>query len=386
MDSVMVHRIGRASSIRSLFLAFALWGAVGSRGAQVVPMGRDPGGALERAVRTIERTLNEQNRLSPFTPQLDIDRHLRPLRHTPAILVSSPWCGGEPLFIQAPEYVWARIPGEPRRTPFFYGVELGTLEGRTREVRFPPLEEPAWQRRVDGGLELNVRLSGGFVQRLQAIPHDRMFEIRFGVTNHSDKPLDELSCQLCLSPRGLSNLGGRDPDTVSMLWRGDVIDWTFFGQGLSWMDEQRDPMTCRIVESCFFVAASRDSRIEKWEREPLQRGNRMRLQEPIDIPAIVKSDRGGNQHVLVYSPAARGTLYNAKGPCFHSDPEIAGIAPGETRWASTYFAFFEGDVSEPLRALAREHAELRQGAGYLDGPGLDCRDASSSQAHAFLGR
>jgi hypothetical protein len=70
--------------------------------------------------------------------------------------------------------------------------------------------------------------------------------------------------------------------------------------------------------------------------------------------------------VLIYSPFAQNAFYNAFAPCMHADPRTLGAAPGETRWASTYFAFYEGHIGQLLRSLAQEHETLKRNEGHLD--------------------
>ena len=322
---------------------------------------------MEQVLNSIESAVQRHNNLAPFVMRIDWDRRLPPTRNTPAIRVGSPWNEGQALYIQTPEIAWAQMSDEEHAVPFFYGIDVDSPEVSHGKPRYPQLEKPAWKRRADGSLELNVRLEGGYVQRFRVIPHDRLLEIRFGVTNASAASIVELRCQLCLIFRLLPGLDDQGPETSSFLCDNQVTHWASLGQDLAWMDTLRDPATGKILRSCFFQASTQDYPPEGWRSRPLQQRNTMRLAKLVDLPAIVKSSRDSDRHVLVYSPFGRSVFYNARMPCMHSDPLMIGPAVGETRWASTYVVFYEGDVERLLRDLDREHDQLKRQEGYLGG-------------------
>ena len=55
--------------------------------------------------------------------------------------------------------------------------------------------------------------------------------------------------------------------------------------------------------------------------------------------------------MLVYTPFGRKAFFNALGPCAHADPYLDRIAPGETRWLSTWLLLAEGDPGPLVERL-----------------------------------
>ena len=87
----------------------------------------------------------------------------------------------------------------------------------------------------------------------------------------------------------------------------------------------------------------------------------------LDFPAIAKQDTARtNRYLVVYSPFGRNTFYNVLFPCFHADPHMNQVEPGETRWTISYFALFEGDIDRFLVALKDLHCGLKREEGILE--------------------
>ena len=307
------------------------------------------------------------NRLAPFQPTIRIGDDWGMERHTPMVKCDTPWDSRDQLYIEVPEYTWASVPGDPNNgSPFYYGRALNQAELNKWTLRYPSLEPPAWKETSGNVLALDNPLQGGYVQRFRVIPHDRLLEIRFGITNNSEKPLENLRCQLCAMPHAVESLKERWPTSSKMFAAGKVISWDAAGQPLSWLDEFHDKATGRFSQSCFFLAGCG----APTESRPTDRKDLMWLAKDLDVPAIAKVSGGdGTGHsLIVYSPSADTAFYNSLVPCFHADPQMRRIDPGETRWTVTYYVFYAGDLIKFFEKLTVLHGVLKTQLGILDSP------------------
>ena len=92
----------------------------------------------------------------------------------------------------------------------------------------------------------------------------------------------------------------------------------------------------------------------------------MWLHQAADLPAQAKADsQGKDRYVIVYSPFGRQIFYNCLVPCYHCDPHMDRIAPGETRWTVSYFIFFRGDLKRFFLALREIHTNAKRTEGLL---------------------
>ena len=309
---------------------------------------------------------DSMNALVPFSPAIWTEDRDRTRRNTPMVYANSPWDPEDTLWIEVPEYVWASVPGDEHNdSPLFYGREFGLKKMFT--VRYQSRETPRWKKRPGGGVELNNPLEGGYIVRFKVIPHDRMVEVRFGITNNSHKPLNRLRCQLCMMSHKVKCLAERWPTSSKMLAGGDVISWDEAGQDLSWLDKYQDKQTGQFSQSCFLLASLQGYRTREYIEPHLPHGELMWLDTTLDVPAIAKQDTARtNRYLVVYSPFGRNTFYNVLFPCFHADPHMNQVEPGETRWTISYFALFEGDIERFLVALKDLHCGLKREEGILE--------------------
>ncbi len=302
------------------------------------------------------------NKLESFTPRIYTADYLGE-RHTPLVAATMPWDRGDELCIEVPEYAWAEVPGDKHSgAPFYFGRRIGHTKKDEWVVRYPSKEEPTWKEMEGGGLALDNPLEGGYVVRFRVIPYDRMIEVRFGITNGSEKPLMNLRCQLCAKPHKIKSMSERWPTEAKLFADGEVISWDGAGQELSWLNRYRRP-DGSFRQSCFFLAPTKDHVPENWERMERQKGSLMWLDRLIDVPAIAKCDKNEKRFLIVYSPFGRRAFYNVNFPCFHADPYMKRILPGETRWTTSYYVMFNGD----LKAFFEKLAEVHEGVKREDG-------------------
>lgn len=306
------------------------------------------------------------NRLRSFTPRILSEDPGATRRHTPLLHVEAPWAPIGVFGLEVPEYSWAHVPGDPNNgDPFFYGRQIGV--SKEWEIRYPSLEAPRWKDCGDGCLALDVPLTGGYVQRFRVFSHDRVIEVQFGITNRSEKPLRNLRCQICLTSNRVPALAERWPTSSKFYSRGETVTWDALGQDLSWLNPYRDTRRGRFSQSCFFLAPLEGYEPRNYPEKERSRQDLMWFNRPIDVPAIAKvSPNDDGQAMVVYSPHGRSAFYNVLVPCFHADPHMNVIAPGETRWTSSFLILFEGDLDDFFKKLAELHNGAAREEGYLD--------------------
>jgi len=308
------------------------------------------------------------NALPRFEPAFAPGEEPRPgfVRNVPMLRVSTPWKAGETLWIQVPEHSWTHLPDAPdTRRLLFAGDDISNLTPRLRSRPFAQTAAASWMERADGGIELRSALSGGVSVTYQALPGDRFFELRFGVTNSSEVPLLETFSQFCLVFREFEALKQQSPETSWMLADGGVVGWGDAGQDLSWIEAMRDPDSGLLTKPCFFQALVRGCADERYPPKEYQARDFMWLRRTLDAPIVVKSSPDRRRHFALYSPFGRTIMYNALGPCCHVDPYMDGVAPGETRWSVVYGIFFEGELGELCAKLGEVDRVLRRTAGFL---------------------
>ena len=195
----------------------------------------------------------DMNQLRSFTPRVLSEDPNATRRHTPLLHFEAPWHPAEAFGLEVPEYSWAHVPGDPNNgDPFFYGRQIGLVKDWV--MRYPSLETPQWNKTGDGVLALDAPLKGGYVQRFRVAAHDRVIEVRFGITNGSDQPLTNLRCQLCLRSNGVKALAERWPTSSKIYSKGETVTWNSNGQDLSWLNRYRAQRGDRFTQSCFFIA------------------------------------------------------------------------------------------------------------------------------------
>jgi hypothetical protein len=165
----------------------------------------------------------------------------------------------------------------------------------------------------------------------------------------------------------IKSLAERWPTSSKMLTGGEVISWDGAGQDLAWLDGYHDKQTGRFSQSCFFLASLEGYRVREYIEPHLPHGELMWLDTTLDVPAIAKEDtENKNRYLVVYSPFGRNTFYNVLFPCFHADPYMNRVDPGETRWTISYFMLFEGAIERFLIALKELHQGLSREDGILE--------------------
>ncbi len=314
--------------------------------------------ATQAKIQALVRS--ELNKLPPYTPKVWTGEYFAK-RHTPIVYTSAPWDEGDECWIEVPEYVWAEVPGDPHKgSPFYYGRQIGTNKEWT--MRYSSEEEPVWRKIEGGGLALDNPLEGGYTVRFRVIPCDRIIEVRLGITNDSGKPLRNVRCQLCMMPHKIKSLTERWPTSSRMLAGGEVISWDAAGQDLSWLNPHRKP-DGSFSQSCFFLAPVKGHVPADWDKQNRRYGSVMWLDEVVDIPAVAKSDKQESRSLIVYSPFGRNAFYNCLVPCFHSDPHMNLVPPGETRWTTSYYLMYNGNLKSFLLKLAGLHEEVQRQEG-----------------------
>lgn len=306
------------------------------------------------------------NLLPPFTPRLRAEKGTERspwrARHTPILVLSTPWTEGGVFFLEVPEYVWGRTASDRRPGPLYYGRSLKqALSHGIKDwvIRFPSQETPVWRSCISGALALDNPLDGGITVRFRVVPHDRILEVRVGITNRRAEPITGVRTQLCVMSHREPVLAERHPTSSWLLSDGKAITWTAAGQDLGWLEEHRVPGTDRFTQSCYLMAS-----VGSGPTPGRLQGVRLQLARHIDVPAIAKADSERRRALVVYSPDSTGVFYNVLVPCFHADPRMGDVPAGETRWTRSYYLFFEGDLETFLRGLARIHETLGgQGKG-----------------------
>lgn len=213
-----------------------------------------------------------------------------------------------------------------------------------------------------------MRLKGDYVQRFRVSAYDRVVEARFGITNESSQPLTKVRCQLCLRSNGVKALAERWPTSSKIYSKGEVVTWDSTGQDLSWLNRYRAAKGDRFSQSCFFLAPLKGHEPGGYSEKVRVREDLMWFNRPIDVPAIAKADQNtdGRGAIIVYSPHGRNAFYNVLVPCFHADPHMKAIGPGETRWTSSFFILFEGNLDSFFSTLAELHKRIAREDGSLD--------------------
>ena len=298
------------------------------------------------------------NQLKPFTPAVTW-RQDRQNRHVPMVYFRSPWQSDSPLQVEVPEYVHGRADGERGGGFLFAGRSLETAKA-IGGVRYASKEPPQWVRTDDGGLAMDNPLERDLTVHFRVIPHDRMLEVRFGLTNGGDKTIRNCWAQICFKGVGEPALAERHPGSSYMLSRGELISWDGAGQDLSWLEKERDERRPAMFKrSCFFLATVGEGdtvgRLKEQGANPVFTLGRM-----IDAPIIAKADADRRRAAIVYSPSGIRGFYNVLQPCFHIDPQLGDVPPKSTRWAETWFIFHEGDMKEAMTQLAKAHSAAKK--------------------------
>lgn len=304
------------------------------------------------------------NKHAPLTISIDQESS-ETLRNVPLLEVPIPWCE-QPLRIEVPEYSWAKLEGdEHNEQPFFYGRQIGMIPDWV--VRYPQMEQPVWRELPAGVLTLDVPLDGGFVQHFRVVPRDRYFQVWFGMTNNSEKPMTEVWAQLCTMTWRACGLAERHPTSTCFLTKGQVASWDVAGQDLGWIESFRAQENKEeFVSSVFFTAQTLEDYWDTGKPNGLLRPDFMMLDQPVDMPAIAKTDQQApTRNLVIYSPSARSVFFNGLVPCFHADPRVDLIAQGETRWTVSFFVLFEGNVADLFEKLYPVHQRLKVRNGYL---------------------
>jgi hypothetical protein len=338
--------------------------------AALAPRSAQEGHGAERPLPTLAEARariqalvqGSANDLAPFQPRVraGADPWNTP-RALALVEVTSPWGADDALWVQVPEHAWIQRPGENAATLVFSGRPSEVASSHGWSMPHRPLTPPEWRGRADGGLELDSALEGGLTIHFRVLPGDRLFEVRFGLTNGTNETLESAWAQVCSGFERMGALRDQSPETVRVLSAGRWLGWEAAGD-LDWIDAHRDPLTCRLEKSCFFRA---------WVGEvepapPKVAENVMRLERPLDLALIVKSAADDRRHVAFYSPHAPEVLYNAFTPCGHADPAFAGLAPGETRWGVVYGLFLGGALESALAGLVELDRELATRAGFRE--------------------
>ena len=294
------------------------------------------------------------NLAKKFTPKIE-SKLERWDRHVPIIYSTTGWGPGKVQF-EVPEYVHVQMPGEKRNAIIFSGRSL-KVAAKLGAPKLASLETPVWKA-YDGKLSLDTPLAGDVTIRFRIIPHDRMLEVRWGLSNAGDKPLRYCWTQLCFKGWMDPILRERLPLSSWMLGKGKLISWDAAGQDLTWVPAERRP-DGRFKRSCFFRARIGKG-LDRRGRVDLRPGKsaRFHLGRKVDIPAMAKADARQGPAAIVYSPTAKDVFYNFFQPCFHADPFMGEVPPKSTRWTQTYLIFFKGDVEKFMNKLAGAHKQI----------------------------
>ena len=343
----------------ALLLAASLCASASGATAQA----EQPAPSLSRVRERLQALVQlPANQLAPFRPTIRAgpDPWNTP-RAVPLVEVTSPWGAGEALWIQVPEHAWIERAGDNAATLLFSGRPGEIAAAHGWSVPHRPLAPPGWRSRAEGGLELDAELEGGLVVHFRVLPGERLFEIRFGLTNGTATTIDSAWAQLCSGFEKMGPLSDQEPQTVRVWSAGRLTGWHESGD-VEWIEAQRDPLSCRIEKSCFFRAFVGE--VQEPPDSPAP--NVMRLDRPLDLALVVKSDLDRRRHVVLYGPNAREVLFNAVTPCAHADPAFADLAPGETRWGVLYGLFVEGELEPWVATLVEADRALATRTGFRE--------------------
>ena len=306
-----------------------------------------------------ELAAGETNKLKTFTPTVT-SKADRFKRHVPMVYVTTPWDAGKAMQVEVPEYVHGWAVGDRRKGFLFAGRSLEVAE-RIGGVRHKSLEAPAWRKLDGGGLALDTPLAGGLTVRFRVVPHDRLLEVRFGLTNQGEKAIRRAWAQLCFKGVGVPALAERHPTSSHMLSGGKLVSWDGAGQDLTWLAKERhEKRPGQVRRSCFFLAEVGSGKIRGRFRDG--RNPVLTLGRKIDVPAIAKADANKARTAIVYSPSGVRGFYNVLQPCFHVDPHLGDVPPKTTRWTQTYVVFLEGDLEAFMKQLSAAHRKAGKAA------------------------
>jgi len=340
-------------AIVSLLLTASAW-AVDDPKAQPGP--DEPAAPHPQVVAAVTGPLNQ---VKPFTPALSIDaQQFNRDRHVPMINATAPWGPTQFVPMEVPEYVHGYT-GEKRPGAFLFAGRSLKTAADIGGVRYASKTPPKWAPNVAGGLSVDNELEGDLVMRFRVIPHDRMIEIRVGLTNGGKLPVKGVWTQLCSKSYGLEGLTRRHVDSSWMLIGGELVTWSVTGQDLDWLKAHLKPgKDDEYKDSNFFMAHLGAGPIAgKLEFQKSGSGI-FTLGKRIDVPAIAKLDAEKKRGLIVYSPSADKIFYNVLQPCFHADPQIGTVLPGATCWSQTYIIYFQGDAKAMMNALSAAHRQI----------------------------
>ena len=203
--------------------------------------------------------------------------------------------------------------------------------------------------------------------QIRVFAHDRVVEVRFGITNGSERTLRNLRCQICLRANGVQTLQERWPTASKLFSQGELVTWGSTGQDLPWLEPYKGRRRGHFTQSCFFLAPVNGYEPRDYPEKEQSRKDLMWFNRPVDIPAIAKvGPNDDGKAMIVYSPHGRNAFYNVLTPCFHADPHMNAIAAGETRWTSSFLVLFEGNLGEFFNKLTELHKTVARHEGYLE--------------------
>lgn len=325
--------------------------------AAITALAANPAPAGETAVDLARSPVNQ---VSGFMPRVSTDG-VYDGRFVPHVYSTTPWGREERIEFEVPEFIWAVVDGDAHNdSPFFYGrAHRPLLQERFGWViRHPTIGRPTWSRNADA-LELTSELEGGFTVHFQVVPRLNLVEIRSGVSNGSDRPMRDLKFALCAGTTHSPTLFVQHPRYSRLYSNGEVISWDGAGQSLEWIDRFQKP-DGTIKSSIWLRAYLPEFAPPDWATmEKLQEGRKFFLDRFIDVPAIAKADREFKRFLVVHSPEGREAFTNPNTPCFHGNGYLDAIPPGQTRWTTTFYTFFEGGLGKYFKELKRIHEQER---------------------------
>ena len=256
-----------------------------------------------------ENTRLEQNQVSydSVVSQIHITPGLwRPMFGTEQIAwVSPPW--------SSQEYIWLDFP-----EAIFSGKELLFLSHIN--PRFPSrnqhVESVPWQRKEDGiryeqELSNGIRFGGSVTKKCQNI-----ISLELWMQNGSNDPVKDVKLQTCAYLHGIEEFNQMSSENKLVHVAGQ--GWIPYTEALELAD----------VKGKYHVG---------WLSGP----------EVADLPVILALSKEPERLVaFTWFENTYSFIGNQNHPCFHADPRMGDIEPGESKTISGELIFFEGTTDE----------------------------------------
>ena len=219
--------------------------------------------------------------------------------------VSPPWSTPDHMWLDYPEAVF----------------EEGTLLYLSHiSEKFPCMYEDLpkvpWER-IDGGMQFARDLPNGMSFRGKLTrASETAIAMEMSFTNGGDKPMTNILLQTCAYVRQIGEFADHSHENVFVHTAAE--GWVTINHALEHPGE----------DGCVHLG---------WREGPLT----------CDWPAIVCTSTVAARGVaMTWFEHTKSLIGNPAHPCFHADPFVNDLAPGDTDTLTGALVFFEGDVGD----------------------------------------